>query len=155
MLPAPASRRQLSTSAINGMMNCRQPRQDLRRRRRPLEPAGWRPKLLLLFSYSILCAFTLLSNDGQHQQHENHKHHKQQASFKSLISLVEAGQTSPSPAAQAQPQMSTLNSHSNNLYQAVSQMYQVFNGNDSQSFDANHFKTLELADEDTLLVGSR
>lgn len=104
------------------------------------------PHLLLLFSYYTLCAFTILSNNGHKHSHSNNK---QQAGYQSLIGLAEANQ---SPQVH-QPQASALNS--NNLYQAMSQTFQVFNGNDSSQLDANHFKQLELIDGDTLLVGAR
>lgn len=51
--------------------------------------------------------------------------------------------------AQQQPQQV------NGLHQAMAQMLQVFNGNDSQAPEANHFKMLEVIGEDTLLVGAR
>jgi hypothetical protein len=120
-------------------------------------PAPQRP---ILFAYSVLCALALLSSSQHHSQCNQHDKQQQATRFKPLVGLAEAAgqpQTAPTPPLpQAQAQMSsTPNSNSNNLYQALSQMFQVFNGNDSAPLDANHFKLLELADEDTLLVGAR
>lgn len=58
------------------------------------------------------------------------------------------------PFAYAMQQQQQANSIQG-LHQAMSQMLQVFNGNDSSQLEANNFKLLEVAGEDTLLIGAR
>lgn len=40
-------------------------------------------------------------------------------------------------------------------HQTMAQMLQVFNGNDSNQLEANHFKLLEVVHNEWLLVGGR
>lgn len=53
-----------------------------------------------------------------------------------------------------QPNLGNSANSIGNLLQSMAQMLQVFNGNDSQHLEANHFKLLER-DGDFVLVGAR
>lgn len=61
-----------------------------------------------------------------------------------------AGALARWPAAHGQPAQTGAGAH-----QALVQMLQVFNGNDSQQLEANHFRLLEPVGADWLLVGGR
>ena len=73
------------------------------------------------------------------------------------LSLLLLAVAAVAPCGAQQQQQPAAPNSIGGLQQAMAQMLQVFNGNDSttQSADANHFKLLELVDGDSVLVGAR